>query len=40
MRGILGRTGKESLKRKIMSFDVANVSEDAHERSLVTKSIN
>merc|ERR1711865_882497 len=35
MRGILGRTGKESLKRKIMSFDVANVSEDAHERSLV-----
>ena len=38
MRGILGRTGKESLKRKIMSFDVANVSEDAHERSLVLMS--
>ena len=38
MRGILGRTGKESLKRKIMSFDVANVSEEAHERSLVLMS--
>ena len=38
MRGILGRTGKESLKRKIVSFDVANVSEDAHERSLVLMS--
>ena len=38
MRGILGRTGKESLKRKIMSFDVANVSEEAHERSLILMS--
>jgi len=38
MRGVLGRTGKESLKRKITAFDIHDVSDKAHERVMVLMS--
>ena len=38
MRGVIGRTGKESLKRKIIQFDINNVAQNAHERAMVLMS--
>ena len=38
MRGVIGRTGKESLKRKIIAFDIHNVAKNAYERAMVLMS--
>ena len=33
MRSAIGKTGKESLRRKIMTFDIANVTQEMADRA-------